>query len=114
MATEVFRDRILGPVTWPFLASLLSRLDSVVDVFGCVCKLAEPGTLLRILEDFGPFTEESADKVFHLLLQIRANSELVLKDDSLQILDAAGEVLHPSRCSLQFVGCANVEGEIAV
>jgi hypothetical protein len=37
-----------------------------------------------------------------------------VQDDVLEVLETAGELLDPSRCALELVGCPNVEHEVTV
>lgn len=50
----------------------------------------------------------------HLPFHIGADSEFVIHDYLFEVVDSAGEILDPSCCSLEFVGGADIEDQVAV
>lgn len=67
-----------------------------------------------VLDDLAPLAKVRVDELAHLLLQLVADSKFVIEQDFLEVFDASGELLDPSRRSLQLVCCANVEHDVAV
>src|SRR5690606_15985385 len=70
--------------------------------------------LLRILQGIGPFAFVAIDDLLHLFFQLRTQSQAVLENHLLQIIQAAVQALAPGGGALQPVGCADVEHEKTV
>lgn len=112
-ALEVLVGWFLGPVNGTVLAAVLLNLNSVDGLFR-VLELAELGCEDGVVDCLGPLVKEAVDQLLHLCLEGRADAELVLEDDLLQVFDTTRQSLEPSRRALQLVGCADVEHEEAV
>ncbi|GJC96679.1 cellobiohydrolase A [Colletotrichum higginsianum] len=79
-----------------------------------VVKLLELGRDRRVLDRLGPLVEEAVNELLHLRLERRADAQLVLEHHLLEVLDAARQVLKPTRRALQLVGRADVEHQVPV
>ena len=66
------------------------------------------------MQDFSPFAEERANEIFHLLLQVGADTKLVFENDLAKVFDSSFHVLNPSCCPLQLVSRADVEAQVTV
>ncbi|GKT86390.1 LOW QUALITY PROTEIN: cellobiohydrolase A [Colletotrichum tofieldiae] len=112
-ALEVLLGRVRRPVHRPGLVAVELDLH-VVDRLVRVVELLELGGDGRVLDGLGPLVEEAVDELLHLRLQRRADAQLVLEHDLLEVLDAARQVLEPARGALQLVGRADVEHQVPV
>ncbi len=95
------------------LAALAHENEGVVP-FVAVDECPEALEFLRILDGGLPFALVGADHVCHLGLKVSDQAEAVLDDHGFEVVEAALEVLHPHRCALQAIGCADVEHQKAV
>ena len=114
MAFEILSlGRVLGPVCGSLLRSFLDNFDCV-DRFVCVCELLEDLSALGVFDGLGPLAEIAIDEFVHLLFHVGADSEFIVHDHFFEVFDSAGEIFDPSCCSLEFVGGADVENQVAV
>src|SRR5690606_23613583 len=97
----------------PRLAALSDKADIGIGAL-VIDEGAEALELLRILQGIGPFAFVAIDDLLHLFFQLRTQSQAVLEDHLLQIIQAAVQALAPGGGALQPVGCADVEHEKTV
>jgi hypothetical protein len=84
------------------------------DRFVCVGELLERLATLGISDSLSPFAEVAVDEFLHLSLHVGANTQLVVDDDFLQVVNSTWQVLDPAGSSLQLVGSSNVEDQVAI
>src|SRR5690606_18362153 len=90
----------------PRLAALSDKADIGIGAL-VIDEGAEALELLRVLQGIGPFAFVAIDDLLHLFFQLRTQSQAVLEDHLLQIIQAAVQALAPGGGALQPVGCAD-------
>ncbi len=83
------RASLNGPVNRTFLITLVKHLGHNLGVLS-VDELSEGLLASRITNDLGPLAVVGTDEHLHLLLEILADTELVVDNDLLKTLETAG------------------------
>src|SRR5207248_2257932 len=103
----------LFPRGRPDLAALLQEQDVGIGLLA-VDEVSEPAERGRVFDRLLPLTFVAGYYTGHVRFQLRGNSQLIATDHTLQVLQAAFEVVPPGRCPLQSICCPDVEHQKAV
>src|SRR5204862_7685887 len=110
---KVLGGRILRPICWSLLISLLDNLNGLDLVFG-IPKLFKVFLPLRVVQSFSPLAEISSYQLLHLPLKICTDTQPVVNDHLSQVFNASWKFFNPSSCPLQSVRRSNIEDQITI
>jgi hypothetical protein len=122
---KLLTGEILGPIGSSHLSSLLDHLDRTSSLvlrrqlcrsraagtYG-ISELTEMSLKIWILDCQLPFILVSPDQSVHFGIEVFADPKIIMDDDPSELLNTAIERFDPRCCTLELLGCADVEHQL--